>query len=129
MIVLDTHVWIWWVSEPDKLSKRASEAMGSADVIGVPSICCWELATRAQSGKLEIDRDVGTWVRQALSQERVVSLDLTAELALDAAKLAGQGLHGDPADRIIAATAMSLESPLVTKDRLLRNFAPLTTIW
>lgn len=129
MIVLDTHVWLWWVSEPRRLSRRAREAVETADVLGVPSICCWEVATRAELGKLHLDRDVSTWVRQALSQERIAPLDLSAQQALDAALLAREGMHGDAADRIIAATAMSLRSPLVTKDRALRSFAPLATIW
>lgn len=129
MILLDTHVWIWWVSDPDRLSKRAADAILQADTLGVPSICCWEVATRVQLGKLHLDREITLWVRQALSQDRIVSLDMTSEVALEAALLAGQGMHGDPADRIIAATAISAGSPLVTKDRALRKFVPLTTIW
>lgn len=65
----------------------------------------------------------------ALAQERITALELTTSLALDAALLARDGIHGDPADRIIAATAISLNAPLVTKDRALRGFAPLATIW
>lgn len=129
LIVLDTHVWLWWVSEPNKLSRRARDTVDGADVLGVPSICCWEVATRVGLGKLRLDRDLRTWIRQALAQERITPLDLTAALALDAALLARDGIHGDPADRIIAATAISLNAPLVTKDRALRGFAPLATIW
>lgn len=129
MIVLDTHVWLWWVSEPAKLSRRARDAIGDADLLGVPSICCWEVATRVGLGKLHLDRDLRTWIRQALAQERITALELTTSLAVDAALLARDGIHGDPADRIIAATAMSLNAALVTKDRALRGFAPLATIW
>lgn len=129
LIVLDTHVWLWWVSDPNKLSRRARDAVDAADELGIPSICCWEVATRVGLGKLDLDRDLRTWIRQALAQERVTQLDLTAALALDAALLAQDGIHGDPADRIIAATAIALHALLVTKDRALRAFAPLTTVW
>ena len=77
--------------------------------------------------RLELDRDVLVWVKQALAQPRCAFLPLTAEIAVAAARLGDEG--GDPADRLIAATAISRHVPLVTKDQRLRRSTVLQTIW
>ena len=80
-----------------------------------------------QHGRLDFDRPVLTWVRQALALPRVTMLELTVERAVTAATL--DTLHGDPADRMIVATAMSLRAPIVTKDRAIRRCDGVRTVW
>ena len=129
MIVLDTHVWIWWVSEPDKLSSNALAAIDYAKTIGVCPISCWELSTKVSRGRLRLDRDIRVWVSHALSRPWVELLDLSADIAITAGQLGQQGFHGDPADRLIVATAMHHGSELVTKDEKIRAFSQLRTVW
>ena len=56
MIVLDTHAWIWWVSEPDRLSSRAHAAITSARRVGICPISIWEISTKEAKGRLSLDR-------------------------------------------------------------------------
>ena len=127
MIVLDTHAWIWWTAAPDRLSARARHAIEQASEVGVAAISCWEVAMLVEKARLELDRDVLVWVQQALAQPRCAFLPLTPGIAVAAAHLSDEG--GDPADRLIAATAISQRAPLVTKDRALRRSPGLQTIW
>ena len=129
MIVLDTHAWIWWVSEPGKLSTKARAAIEYASSIGVCPISCWELSTKVVRGQLELDRQVSVWVKQALARPRVVVAELTPEIAVLAGELERKGFHGDPADRLIAATAIHHGAELVTKDRRMRGSSAVRSVW
>ncbi len=128
MIVLDTHAWIWWVADPARLSSAAKRAIEKARVRGVCAISVWELAVLIERGRLVLDREVTDWVRDALALPGVELLPLTPEIAL-AAGGAVLDLHGDPADRMIAATALAHRARLVTKDERLRVVRTLDTVW
>ncbi len=78
--------------------------------------------------RIALDRDVRDWVMQALAFEHAEPVALTPELAVDAA-LVPSDFPGDPADRIIYATAMRLSARLVTKDTALRRFDQDRTVW
>jgi PIN domain nuclease of toxin-antitoxin system len=129
VIVLDTHVWLWWASAPERLSERARSTLDSEAELGVCTISAWEVAMLVLRKRIALDRDVGAWVRQALAQERVVALPLTADVAVAAALLETEGLQGDPADRMIYATAQERGARLVTRDETLRAFDPARTVW
>ena len=128
MIVLDTHAWIWWVADPARLSTAARKAIEKERVRGICAISVWELAVLIQRGRLVLDRDVAEWVRDALALPGVELLPLTPEIAL-AAGGPELGLHGDPADRMIAATTLVHRARLVTKDERLRAVQALDTVW
>jgi PIN domain nuclease of toxin-antitoxin system len=129
VIVLDTHVWLWWTAEPSKLSLPAQDAFDNADRIGVATISCWEVAMLAEAGRIGLDRSTGTWIEQALADVRTQSLPLTSTVAVHAAMLGREGFVGDPADRIIYATARHTGARLVTRDKSLRKFDRRGTIW
>ncbi len=128
MILLDTHVWLWWAGGVPELSARARAELEGADRIGVCSISCWELAMLVRLGRVELDRDVRSWVALALGDDRVESLPLEPEIAAEAGAL-DHDLPGDPVDRILYATARALDVPLVTKDRRLRRYDAKSTLW
>ena len=128
MIVLDTHVWLWLTSDPKRLSPRARRAIDAAEQVGVCSISCWEVATLVRRGKIALDRDVGLWIRQALAQDRLEALALSADVATAAGSI-DAAFAGDPADRIIYATSRSTGSLLVTKDASLRAYDRERTVW
>jgi PIN domain nuclease of toxin-antitoxin system len=129
LIVLDTHTWLWWVAEPHRLSQNAREAIDHADGLGIATISCWEVAMLAEAGRIELDRAVETWIEQSLADVRTQPLPLTSAVAIRAALLGREGLGGDPADRIIYATARAAGANLVTRDRALRAFDPRGTVW
>lgn len=83
----------------------------------------------AVRGRVSFDRDVSRWVRQALSRPGVEVLALAPRAAVAAALLEGEGFVGDPADRLIYATAREEGARLVTRDSRLRGFDPRGTIW
>lgn len=128
MIVLDTHAWIWWVAEPEKLSARARHAIDAAEALGVCAISCWEVAMLVAKRRLDLDRDVLVWIRQALAVPRVILLPLTPEIYVSSASLA-QKSPADPADRLIAASALEHQALIVTKDSRLRSMPQIKAVW
>lgn len=128
MIVLDTHAWLWWLAEPSKLSRAARQAIDEAETIGVCTISAWEVATLARRRRITLDREVAAWIRQAFAPARVTSQPLSPEAAV-AAGLLDDGFPGDPADRLIYATARAHRAPLVTRDERIRGFDARNTVW
>lgn len=129
MIVIDTHVWIWWSSKPDRLSERAYAALTYAQQVGICPISIWEISTKVAKGKLVLDRSLDVWVRQALARTEARLLEISPEIAILAGQLGKQGFHGDPADRLITATALTHGGELVTKDQTIRDFTGVRTVW
>lgn len=128
MIVLDTHAWVWWLTKPEKLGKQAARVLAKAPRIGVPGICVWEVAMKAEANKLRFDRPYDAWLEEALALDaRVQLLPLAAEVAILAVKLPWD--HGDPADRMIVATARAYNSPLVTADERIRDSKLVKCVW
>jgi len=128
VIVLDTHVLVWWTQQPELLGKEAAEALAQSDRILVPAICFWETSLLVRKGRLALKRGqpVDEWASDVLAIPRVFPIALTPVLALSAEALQ---MHPDPADRFIVATALEQRSSLVTKDDLLRSLPWLKTVW
>lgn len=130
VILLDTHTWLWWISEPEKLSKKASKAVDEADAIGVSAISVWEIAMLELRGRIALDRPPAKWVQAALKfDERLHEVPIGSAIGVQAARLETRGMRSDPADQIIFATAELMRADLVTKDRVLRKFDPKRTVW
>ena len=129
MILLDTHVWLWWMAAPKRLSSRARETIDQASVIGISTLSAWEVAMLATRGRISLDRDIGSWVRQAFTEARVESLAPSVEVAVAAGLLDSRDFPGDPIDRLIYATSQATHAPLVTRDAGIRTFDPESTIW
>jgi PIN domain nuclease of toxin-antitoxin system len=129
VVVLDTHAWLWWVADRERLSDAARDAVDGSEAIGVAAISCWEVAMLELRGRIALDRELERWVREALAQPGVVALPLTPKIALGAALLEREEFAGDPADRLIYATARDRGAPLVTRDARIREFDPRGTVW
>lgn len=117
MIVLDTHIWLWWVAAPDNIEPRLRKliARHESTGLGVSAISCWEVAKKVQMGKLVLDRPVVDWMKIALDYPGVQLLPLTPQIVLDSCSLPGE-FHKDPADQLIVATARVLKATLVSVD-------------
>ncbi len=131
MIVLDTHAWIWWVTNPEQVSKNALKEIDLAvekEEIYISSISCWEIALLVRKGRLELTLPVKEWIALSEGLPFVQFVPLDNQIALRSNQLPGE-LHEDPADRIIIATALALESPLISKDPKIRDYPHVKTIW
>lgn len=131
MIVLDTHAWIWWISDPSLLSESAKSII-DAEVaerkIFISSISAWEIAILVSRGRLKMTMSANDWVAASEALPFFNFVPVTNSIALKSVNLPGT-LHNDPADRIIISTALSLGASLVTKDEKIQNYPHITTVW
>jgi PIN domain nuclease of toxin-antitoxin system len=129
VIVLDTHVWVWWVAGVGDLTENQISAIrrGEREGIGVSAISCWEVAKLVELGRLQLDRAVEDWLDLALSYPGARLLGLTPIIAAKSTSLPGN-FHRDPADQIIVATALNNECALVTSDGRIIAYEHVDTI-
>jgi len=129
LIVLDTHVWLFWVNDDRELiSKKALTAINRAESLGVSLISCWEIAMLVAKRRLAFNMDVQDWVNQASKYPGIRLIGLDAEVAVLSTRLPGN-FHGDPADRMIVATCMKHNVPLISKDKMIRSWGQIKVIW
>lgn len=117
-LLLDTHVLQWWSAEPERLSKRAAQAVAGAAELAVAGITWWELAWLVTHGRIIVALPVASWLEQLAGQVRTVGI--TPAIAATAVSLP-TAFPGDPADRLIFASAVEQGWSLVTKDKRLRE--------
>jgi PIN domain nuclease of toxin-antitoxin system len=129
MIVLDTHAWVWFVDSPDLIrpeSRKAIEAAIHERRLYVSSISIWEVLMLVSKKRLRFAVPADVWL------ERVEKTGVFTFVPLDNAicrMSVSLGLHGDPADRFVAATAVYFGATLITKDRKLRSSRKVHTLW
>ena len=131
MVVLDTHVWVWFVSNPELLSKKAKKSLDAAigdRGIFISSISAWEIALLAANKRLDLTLDVTDWITKSETLPFFQFIPVDNTIAVKSVNLP-HPLHNDPADRIIIATAISLGASLVTKDNKILNYPYVKTIW
>ncbi|HTR64992.1 MAG TPA: type II toxin-antitoxin system VapC family toxin [Terriglobales bacterium] len=129
MILLDTHVLVWAVAEPKRLSRGAAAAIREAQQDGglaISAITLWELASLVARGRIQAYGTIDASINLLI--EGVVVRAITPVIASLAAQFPPQ-FSGDPADRIIGATARAEGLPLVTRDENIRMSPLLRTIW
>jgi PIN domain nuclease of toxin-antitoxin system len=120
-LLLDTHIWIWSILEPDKLSAKVRRELEDPEnEIWISPISTWEILTLARKKKLILDADPVSWVQEVLDSMCPMEAPLTNAIAVQSHAL--DLPHSDPADRFLAATAQVYGLTLVTADRqLLRS--------
>ncbi|NGX15998.1 type II toxin-antitoxin system VapC family toxin [Wenzhouxiangella sp. XN24] len=133
MIVLDTHVLLWWLNGDSSLSSRARNAIrreqtGEHGSILVSAISAWEIAMLVQKERLALTMDVADWLDVAAATEGLRFVPLDSDLLLQSTRLPG-AFHSDPADRMIVALARHLNVALVTSDQQIRSYKHVRTIW
>lgn len=119
--LLDTHVWLWALLDPARLQGKTRRLLTSLDVsLWLSPISVWETNLLAERGRLQMDSEPRTWIRDALASSGVGEAPLNHEVALQSREVDLR--HDDPADRFIAATASVYQLTLITADeRLLRG--------
>ena len=132
MIVIDTHILVWWVSGDKSLSIPASRAItrtlaGDGEVI-ISSISAWEISMLIEKGRLVLSMDVESWLGEISQIDGVRFIPVDNEIAIKSTELPGT-FHKDPADRMIVATARKLAVSLVTADEKIIQYEHVKTIW
>ncbi len=117
MIILDTHIWIWWVGEHSDLTEEFRDLIYSrqSQGIGISSISCWEIALLHSKQRLNLSVPVLQWIETSLSLPNILLIPLSPRIAVESNNLPEE-FHKDPADRIIVATARVYDCPLITRD-------------
>ncbi|CAG0981731.1 Ribonuclease VapC22 [Anaerolineae bacterium] len=123
MIVLDTHIWVWWVHDDAQLTAECRDFIAANEPtgLGISAISCWEVAKLVELGRLILPQPIDVWLDLALAYPGVQLLDLTPQIAVESTRLPG-AFHRDPADQIIVATARIYDCPLVTLDGRIRSY-------
>jgi len=123
-LLLDTHIWLWTLSDPKRLGRRVLQQLkDEGNELWLSPISTYEALTLHYKGRFEIDGNLTEWLARATAGTR--EAPLTHEIALLARQLS---LHQDPADRILAATAEVLDLTLVTADERLLGLGTIRTL-
>lgn len=122
-VLLDTHTLLWWLAGSALLSRRAKGAITGASALLVSPLSFWEVARLAIRRRIELETDPHAWATGVLGMDEIVEAPLTPPIAVSAALLDPETFPGDPVDRVIYATAVDLDVPLVTRDRAIRDHA------
>ena len=123
MIVLDTHVWVWWVHGDTHLPEAYHTFLQARETegLGLSIISCWEVAKLVECQRLTLPCVIEEWLDQALSYPNIRLLELTPRIIVESTELPGT-FHRDPADQLIVATARVYNCPLVTMDTKILNY-------
>ncbi|MEW6126493.1 MAG: type II toxin-antitoxin system VapC family toxin [Acidobacteriota bacterium] len=129
MIILDTHIWIWWVHNDKKLTNnqrkwiKDNESYG----LGISAISCWEVAKLVELKRLTLPEPMADWFDKALNYPGILLINLTPQIALESTQLPPI-FHNDPADQIIVATARVYDCALLTADAKILAYAHVKTL-
>ena len=123
MILLDTHVWLWWLLGEGTLDEEEREVLdehASNGEIMISAATIWELELLEKEGKVDLKPDFETWITRATDSKICTVIPIDTDIILAQKKLSGN-FPNDPADRLIVATALAKEIPLATKNEALLN--------
>ncbi|MBF2017713.1 MAG: type II toxin-antitoxin system VapC family toxin [Rivularia sp. T60_A2020_040] len=128
MIVLDTHIWVWWVDNNQRLSTKHRQwiQIYQSQGLGVSIVSCWEVAKLVEKNRLTFSCSLNEWLEKALAYQGVQLLNLTLPIVVDSTQLSG--FHSDPFDQIIVATSRIFQCPLLTADTKILNYSGVTTL-
>ncbi len=129
-VLLDTHIWLWWLLGSDRLSAQerlALDRLASRAALRLAAVSLWEAQMLHAKRRLTLDRPFHNWIRDAAAAGviEIAPLDVEVVIALDALPVS---FHGDPADRLIVATARAHRFSLATHDRAIRR-SRVATLW
>lgn len=129
--LMDTHVWIWWHTAPEKLSPKVHQSISEMDVsdqLLMSAISVWEIAKLVEKNKLTLGVGIDQWIAQALNMSQFQLLPLSPEITIESTRLP-QPFHQDPADQIIVASARLFDATILTADQLITSYSHVRTLW
>lgn len=125
IVILDTHVWLWLINGDDRLGKsKVLESISHAAVssnLRVSAISIWEIGMLEFKGRITLPMDCLQWVKEALEAPGIQLMPILPPIAISSSRLPGK-FHGDPADRLVVATARYLNGTIATADRKILEY-------
>jgi PIN domain nuclease of toxin-antitoxin system len=123
VILLDTHIWLWWVHGDNRMPSEYTKILQEHEASGLclSTITCWEVAKLVEYQRLILPLPIAEWMQQALAYPGMRLIELSPDIAIESTRLP-QPFHRDPADQIIVATARVLNCPLMTVDDKIRHY-------
>ena len=129
--LLDTHTWVWWYMNPQKLSRQVTNLIGDTtryDELLLSAISPWEFCKLLEKGRIAISCSPEDWLNAAFDLPKFRLVPLSPVLAYRSTVLP-QPFHNDPADQIIAATALQENAVILTKDRNILEYEYVKSLW
>jgi len=129
--LLDTHTWIWWNMNPQKLSKKVKEIIGKSDLYDemlLSAISPWEFSKLLEKKRIGISCNPEDWINVALDMPKLRVIPLSPILSYRSTILP-QPFHNDPADQIIVATARAENATLLTKNEKIHAYENVKSLW
>ena len=128
MIILDTHIWIWWVDNNSRLTQRQRELINTyqSDGLGISIISCWEVAKLVENNRLVLSCSVDEWLDGAITYPGVQLINLNLDIIVASTQLIG--FHRDPADQLIVATSQVYNYSLLTADKKILAYPNVKTL-
>lgn len=124
MIVLDTHIWLWWINgESRVIGENRRQLIQGEHEVAVSAISCFEVAWLNKHGRIELPCSPDVWFEKALGGSGIMLLSISPAIAAQAVALPEH--HSDPQDRLIIATALRHEAKLMSDDRKFAQYAEL----
>ena len=127
MVLLDTHAFIWLVSDPEQLSRAAWKQIRGAAAPAISVVTSWEVALLHKRGRLSLPLPPAAFLERALRHHGIRELPLSREIVLAAVAL--PDLHADPFDRILVAEAIANKARLISRDRMIAAYPGVTVVW
>ena len=127
MIILDTHIWIWWLNdETSRLSEKWSKTIKTSLSIAVSAISCFEVAWLNRHQRIELPMEMTEWFEMATAGSGIKIIPITPRVAETAVELPEH--HSDPQDRLIMATAIVHQAELISADSKFRIYKELDNL-
>ena len=121
MILLDTHVLVWLAENSSRMGGEARSQLENEDELYLSAMTFWELSLLQGKGQITLMMPLEQLLDRVTIDEGMTVAPVTAQIAMDANAL--PGLHGDPVDRLLMATARALSCPLMTADGMIGRYA------
>lgn len=126
-VLLDTHVFMWWINEDARLSREAVNVLAAGEnELLFSAASGWEMAIKLGLGKLTVNDDLGPYISRHLAENAMVALPVSLSHAVGVTRLPAH--HRDPFDRLLVAQAMVEGVPLVSADPQVARY-PIDVIW
>ena len=129
--LMDTHVWIWWHTAPEKLSPAVRDTiinLDATDQLLMSVISVWEVAKLVEKNRLRLRIEIDQWVEQALNMSHFQLLPLSPEIAIESTRLP-QPFHQDPSDQMIVASARLFDATVLTVDQQILSYPHVRALW